>query len=134
MARFASGIVLCVTLLFFCSAQKSASKGDIDFSLIRTVTVHKRPTKIVDPLYPKSAKLAGIQGPVVLDIVIGKSGEVEWVQPFRGPKKLSLATAEALKQWKWEPFLLNETPIRVCTKVIVYFVLDAPGSPKAQVD
>jgi TonB family protein len=133
MTRFAIWIVLYATLAPFCSAQKAAERNT-DVSTVRIVSVDKKPTKIVKPTYPESAKLAGIRGPVVLDIIIGKSGEVEMAQAISGPKKLWSAAIEAVKQWKWEPFLLNEKPIRVRTKVTVNFVLDTPRSTKSQVD
>jgi len=95
---------------------------------VLTVSVDKRPTKVVDPVYPDIAKRAGIKGSVVVDIVIGKTGEVESAQAITGPKDLWAAAAEAVQQWKWEPFLLNEKPIRVRTKVVVNFVLKTRGS------
>jgi TonB family protein len=134
MARLATSIVLCLALPLFSSAQGAATERDADVSPVRFVSDIKRPTKVVKPTYPESAKLAGLQGPVVLDIVIGESGAVEMAHAITGPKEFWSAAAEAVKQWKWEPILLNQKPIRVRTKVTVKFVLDASRSRKPKVD
>jgi TonB family protein len=130
MARLAVWIVICAAVPLCCSAQKAVIVRDTDVSSVRYVSDVKKPTKLVTPTYPESAKLAGIQGSVVLDIVIGKSGEVENAQAISGPKELWSAAAEAVKRWKWEPVLLNEKPIRLRTKVTVNFVLEESHSPR----
>ncbi len=134
MARLAISIVVCLALPLFSSAQKAATERDADVSSVRFVSDIKRPTKVVKPTYPESAKLAGVQGPVVLDIVISESDAVEMAHAITGPKELWSAAAEAVKLWRWEPILLNEKPIRVRTKVTVNFVLDESHSPKPKAD
>jgi len=122
--------VLLLALPLMCGVQQSAKQ--IDTSRVFVVSIEKKPTKVVQPSYPESAKLAGIQGTVVVDIIIGKSGEVESVQAVSGPKELRSAAADAVKQWKWEPFLLNGKEIRVRTKATINFVLDASRSTKSR--
>ena len=134
MARLAVWIVICVSLPLCCSAQKGVIARDTDVSSVRYVSDVKKPTKVVTPTYPESAKLAGIQGSVVLDILIGKGGEVENAKAISGPKELWSAAADAVKQWRWEPVLLNEKPIRLRTKVTVNFVLDESHSPRPTAD
>ena len=134
MARLAVWIVICVALPLCCSAQKGVIARDTDVSSVRYVSDVKKPTKVVTPAYPESAKLAGIQGSVVLDILIGKGGEVENAKAISGPKELWSAAADAVKQWRWEPVLLNEKPIRLRTKVTVNFVLDESHSPRPTAD
>jgi TonB family protein len=111
---------------------QQAGESDKDTSRVFVVTDAKRPTKTVKPSNPESAKSAGIQGKVVVDIIIGKTGEVERVQAISGPTELWSATVDAVKQWKWEPFLFNGNPIRVRTKATISFVLDASHSAKSR--
>ena len=130
MARLATiGVLFLVSPLM--GGVQQSGQSDNDTSPVFVVTDAKRPTKTVKLLYPESAKSAGIQGRVVVDIVIGKTGEVERVQPISGPKELWSASVDAVKQWKWEPFLLNSNPIRVRTKATISFVLDASHSSKS---
>jgi len=130
MGRFV--LLMCVwgALASHCPAQKGNAVHETGTSSIRVVSIDRKPTSVVQPIYPEAAKKTGVQGPVVLDIVIGKDGQVEMVRAISGPQKLRLAAAEAVKQWKWEPFLLNEKPIQVRTKVVVNFCLGFAKSPE----
>jgi TonB family protein len=129
MARPAAMGVLFLALPIIGVPQSGQPENDT--SRVFVVADAKRPTKTVQPLYPESAKSDGIQGTVVVDIVVGKTGEVERVQPISGPKEIWSASVDAVKQWKWEPFLLNGNPIRVRTKAMIRFVLDASHSLKS---
>jgi protein TonB len=82
--------------------------------------VHK-----VTPQYPPIAKQARMQGSVVLRAVIGKNGEVEHVQPESGNPLLASAAVNAVKQWRYKPYVLNGTPVDVETTVTVNFRLAA---------
>jgi TonB family protein len=119
MGRFALCFALEAVSLQPVLSQRAAAPDVIPFT-----STDKRPVKLVQPLYPDAAKRVGIKGPVVVDVTIGKTGEVEKAQAITGPKELWLSATEAVRQWKWEPFLLNEKPVRVRTKVIVNFVLE----------
>jgi TonB family protein len=77
----------------------------------------------VQPQYPRDAKDQHIQGVVVLRAVIDKEGNVANVQLITGPQELAPAAIEAVKQWKYRPYLLNGTPIEVDTQVQVNFTL-----------
>ncbi len=62
------------------------------------VSSEKKPTKIVNPTYPESAKRSGLHGSVVLDLTIGKAGNVEAALAISGPTELWSAALEAVKQ------------------------------------
>ena len=79
-------------------------------------------TKVV-PKYPVDAKKAHIEGKVVLDVVIGKDGSVQNLKVASGPKELRQSALDAVKQWKYKPFLLNGQPIEVATKVTITYTL-----------
>ena len=88
--------------------------------------------KIVEPIYPESAKAAGIQGNVVVTLIVGKNGEVETVTAATGNEKLRTAAIDAVQQWKWDPLLLNERPVRFRTRAVVHFVLDTKKAAGAE--
>jgi protein TonB len=65
------------------------------------------PIDRVQPEYPALAKLARIQGTVVLRAVISKHGTIEDLQPVSGPPLLVRAAVDAVKRWRYRPYLLN---------------------------
>jgi len=77
----------------------------------------------VQPLYPDDARLARIQGSVVLKAEIDKNGDVEDLTLVSGHPLLAPAALEAVKQWKYKPYLLNGQPVAVETQVTVAFQL-----------
>jgi TonB family protein len=79
--------------------------------------------KKIYPAYPPLARQARIQGTVVLRVEINKSGDVENVQLFSGHPMLAPAAIEAVRQWKYKPYLLNGEPVNVETQVTVNFTL-----------
>jgi TonB family protein len=78
------------------------------------------------PKYPEEAKKEGIQGAVVLNAVIGKDGTVEELTVASGPKELQESSLDAVRQWKYKPYLLNGDPVEVKTTINVIYSL----SPK----
>lgn len=93
----------------------------------------------VDPVYPAEVKAAGIEGVVILEVVIGKDGAVQTVERINRlvDNRLADAAIEAVKQWKYQPTLLNGEPVEVKTQVDVNFTLAeksaAAGPGPAQV-
>jgi periplasmic protein TonB len=77
----------------------------------------------VNPTYPPLARQARIQGTVVLHAVISKDGSIENLQLVSGHPMLAPAAIEAVKQWKYKPYLLNGEPVEVDTEVQVNFTL-----------
>jgi protein TonB len=75
------------------------------------------------PQYPPIAKAARIQGTVVLQATISKSGTIENLKVVSGPAMLQQAALEAVKQWRYRPYLLNNEPVEVETTVNVVFTL-----------
>jgi protein TonB len=77
----------------------------------------------VNPNYPPLARQARISGTVVLHAVISKDGSIEGLQLVSGHPMLAPAAIEAVKQWKYRPYLLNGEPVEVDTEVQVNFTL-----------
>jgi len=77
----------------------------------------------VNPAYPPLARQARIQGTVILQAQISKTGEIENLQLVSGHPMLAPAAIEAVKQWKYRPYLLNGEPVEVETQVQLNFTL-----------
>ncbi len=82
--------------------------------------------KKVSPQYPDAAKQARIQGKVILQAGIDKNGNVEGLTLVSGHSMLAPAAIEAVKQWKYKPYLLNGQPVKVETQIVVIFQLSGP--------
>jgi protein TonB len=77
----------------------------------------------VQPRYPKDAKKQRIQGPVVMQAIIGTNGDVIDLRLVSGHPLLAPAAMDAVKQWKYRPYMLNGTPIEVETTITFNFTL-----------
>jgi periplasmic protein TonB len=77
----------------------------------------------VPPAYPPLARQARIQGKVILQAQISKDGTIQNLQLVSGHPMLAPAAIEAVKQWKYRPYLLNGEPVEVETQVEVNFTL-----------
>ena len=77
----------------------------------------------VNPTYPDAARKARIQGKVILATTISKEGDVENIVLKSGHPLLAPAAIEAVKQWKYKPYILNGKPVAVETRVEVNFTL-----------
>ena len=77
----------------------------------------------VNPTYPPLARQARISGTVVLHAVISKDGSIENLTLVSGHPMLAPAAIDAVKQWKYKPYLLNGEPVEVDTEVQVNFTL-----------
>jgi protein TonB len=75
------------------------------------------------PNYPPLAKQARISGVVKLSAVIGKDGTIRELQTISGHPLLVPAALEAVKQWVYQPTLLNGEPVEVQTQIDVNFTL-----------
>lgn len=80
---------------------------------------------MVRPAYPPECKAAGIDGSVMLRAVIGKDGVILNLEQVNQlvDRRLVDAAMEAVKQWKYQPTLLNGEPVEVLTEIDVNFTL-----------
>ena len=74
-------------------------------------------------IYPALARQARIQGTVVLHAIIGKEGHVNELHVISGHPLLIQAALDAVKQWRYQPTVLNDQPVEVDTTISVIFVL-----------
>jgi periplasmic protein TonB len=77
----------------------------------------------IEPPYPPIARDARIQGQVVLTAIISKTGEIQNLALVSGHPLLVPAAINAVKQWRYRPFLLNGEPVEVETTITVTFQL-----------
>lgn len=103
----------------------------------KTAPESRRPTRVrmsqeaaqrhlvhmVKPKYPKVAKKNRIQGDVVLKAVLNKDGTVGLLRVVSGDPVLAAAAVKAVKQWRYDRYLLNGAPVEVETQVTVRFTL-----------
>ncbi|HEY3439983.1 MAG TPA: M56 family metallopeptidase [Paludibaculum sp.] len=77
------------------------------------------------PSYPAECKAAGIQGSVMFKAVISKEGDILNLTQINQivDRRLVDAATEAVKQWKYQPTLLNGNPVEVITEIDVNFTL-----------
>jgi protein TonB len=75
----------------------------------------------MEPQYPAIAKAARIQGTVVLQATISKQGTIQGLRVVSGPPMLQSAALEAVKSWRYKPYLLNNEPVEVETQINVIF-------------
>jgi len=76
----------------------------------------------IDPVYPAEALKKHVSGTVVLGATISTEGLVESLRVISGPASLQQAALDAVRQWSYRPYLLNDTPVEVETTVNVVFV------------
>jgi protein TonB len=78
----------------------------------------------VKPVYPQMAKVARVQGAVVLAAVIGKDGAIQNLHVVSTASPLlNQAAIDAVKQWRYRPYILNGEPVEVDTTITVNFTL-----------
>jgi len=75
----------------------------------------------IEPTYPKIALAARVTGVVLLKAVISREGEIRELQVVSGHPLLAPAAIDAVKQWRYRPYLLNGEPVEVETNITVTF-------------
>lgn len=96
--------------------------------VLQTVTVSQGVSqglviKKVQPTYPGNALRVQLEGSVHLLATIGKSGNITKVKTLGGEPLLAQAATEAVKQWKYKPYLLNGEPVEIQTQITINFKL-----------
>jgi protein TonB len=79
--------------------------------------------KKVQPAYPSNALRMRVEGPVKLMATVGKTGSVTEVKVVSGDQLLTQSAVDAVKQWKYKPYLLNGDPVEIQTEISINFKL-----------
>jgi periplasmic protein TonB len=92
---------------------------------VRAYSLLRPPVRLRDvaPIYPEMARIAHLQGIVIIEAVINTTGDVVEARVLRSQPLLDQAAVEAVRQWKYTPSLLNGVPVPVVMTVTVTFTL-----------
>jgi protein TonB len=93
---------------------RQVSRGVMEGMLIRKVV----------PLYPAIGRAVRAEGTVQLQATISREGTIENLRVVSGPPLLQQAAIDAVKQWRYRPYLLNGEPVEVETTINVQFKLE----------
>jgi TonB family protein len=123
--------IVCVTLLSGCLAvaqQDAAQSGNApkQVNISAGVAVGMLLQK-TNPVYPPIAMAARVSGTVVLQALISKTGTIENLRVISGPAMLQQASLDAVRTWRYRPYLLKGEPVEVQTTINVIFSLS--GKP-----
>jgi periplasmic protein TonB len=77
----------------------------------------------VQPDYPALARQARIQGTVILRAIIDRDGRIGNLQLVSGHPMLVQSAIDAVRQWRYRPYVLNDQPVEVETQITVNFTL-----------
>ncbi len=125
--------VVCPAVSVFSGAEGAQSyPGNLDAARTGTAQLARRlrvsavlldQNKIHDekPRYPGAARMGHIQGDVVIRVTINKLGRVENLNAVSGHPLLREEALEAVKEWRYKPFLVNGDPVEVDSLVTVQF-------------
>jgi len=118
--RIALGTVLCLLMAASLGlpTQEPPKKVRISAGVAEGLIVKK-----VEPVYPEMARIARIQGRVVLSVLLSTGGRIENIKAISGHPILIQAAIDAVRQWQYRPFLLNGQPVEVDTIAEVRFFL-----------
>jgi TonB family protein len=94
------------------------SRIRVSSGVMQGLLIHK-----VEPTYPSQALHDRVQGSVILRALISKEGTIEDLQVISGDPLLTGAAIDAVKQWRYRPYILNGDPVEIDTTIIVNFTL-----------
>jgi protein TonB len=95
------------------------SKSAISAGVAEGMLLHR-----TAPIYPEYAKSAHLAGTIVLGATITKQGNIANLHVLSGPPMLRGPAMEAVRTWRYRPYMLNNEPVEVETTVSVIFSLD----------
>jgi len=113
--------VFTVTIRF--SLDEEGKKGLEKEPAEASGTVEPRVIKKVNPFYPEEARKAGIEGIVLLEATTNEKGDVVKVQVLKSVPQLDQAAIDALRQWKYAPYLVEGKPTGIVFTVTIRFAL-----------
>jgi protein TonB len=103
-----------------------------DCIAIPTQDIHRRPVQLshlseaflvrrIDPVYPRTAVIAHVFGEVQLHAIIAKDGSIQSLNVISGSPILAQAALDAVRQWRYKPYMLNDQAVEVETFITVHF-------------
>jgi TonB family protein len=83
----------------------------------------------VEATYPLLGQHASVQGSVVLQAVVGTDGSIEDLRVISGPAILSTAAQQAVREWRFKPYLQNGQPVETKARITVNFSIRISDNP-----
>jgi protein TonB len=119
--------LLYLTLLFAMASQTAVSqvhlappsRVNVAPSVAEEYLIHK-----TDPVIKPMRMAARVTGTVVMAVVIRKTGHVLRAKVISGPKMLQQAALDAVRKYEYKPYLLDNTPVEMATRVSIRFSLN----------
>lgn len=115
--------LLFLLVLFVASTSQAQNSVTITAPSVDATEALASRTTYVAPIFPPIAKAAHVVGTVVLQIEIDPAGSVGKVKIISGPEMLRQAAIDAVKQWRYRPFVVDGSPAAVSAAVIMPFTL-----------
>ena len=123
------GVIALVTCTSVLALRMDVTEPETQNPPHKQIPVHVKDVKILHkepPVYPVQAKASGdtLNGSVQLDVVVGITGEPENIRVKKSLREdYDKSAIDAVRNWRWEPYLLNGDPIEVITTVTVTYSL-----------
>jgi TonB family protein len=126
--RLLAGCLVILTLCLFAQAQQPSSKDDGASKTplivyLAPVDAHSRLIYTTAAQYPEKARQGHIEGPVAVRVVVNSDGVVEKMTPLKGNPFLLMAAMNAIKSWRYRPYVLNGAAVEFESIVTVKFAL-----------
>jgi len=103
--------------------EESARQPNMTTQVTMPPTTAQRVSRSVQPSYPTLARQMKVQGAVVLQVLIDKSGNIEELHVISGPSILASAAQQALRQWHFKPYYQTGQPVETEARVTVNFTI-----------
>ena len=114
-------MLMVLPLLGVGYAQQNQTNPNVDNQKAAVEDSHLKVVHRVPPIYPPAAKAKGIEGTVVVEVLIDKHGKLAKARIISGPEILGDAALKAIKAWKFEPATAQGQPVEETTQIKVAF-------------
>jgi TonB family protein len=107
------------------AAAEKEKTGELEKGAVRATGEINPPRlmKKVEPIYPEEARKAGIEGIVILEAMTDEKGNIARVKVLKSIPELDQAAINSLKQWKYEPTIIDGKPTPIVFTVTIRFQL-----------
>jgi protein TonB len=85
----------------------------------------------VETTYPLLGQHTRVQGSVVLQAVVGADGAIENLRVLSGPAVLATAAEQAVRQWRFKPYMQNGQPVETKARITVNFTIRISDDAKS---
>jgi TonB family protein len=125
MVRSLWGTFLLVGCALLAASQETPAPVEVPAESLQKLLINR-----IAPVYPPLARAARIQGTVILKVIVNKVGEIRDLEVVSGHPMLVPSATEAVRKWRYTPYVKDGEPVEVTTTIQVNFQLadKPPGS------